>query len=87
MSMNEFELDPITKKQVMGLVADNFEGVLEELLEDNGEEILQSMEWYEIAELFYTNGYVNGIIDATKSEELRETVSLMNDEIEYQQRE
>ena len=84
MSMNRIHIDPVTAKQIFKVARDNFEEVAVELLEDYGEETLEDMAWVDLAELFYTNGYINGVVDTEKSEELREIGNLMNEEIDYQ---
>lgn len=83
--MDRIHIDPVTSKQIFKVARDNFEEVAEELLEDYGEEMLEEMDWLDLAELFYTNGYINGVVDTEKNEELREIGNLMNEEIDYQQ--
>lgn len=79
-------LDPITQKQVILRATDNCNKVIKRIMIEMGEEILCTMGWEEIAQLFFYQGFTNGAIATVADDEFRDTVALMVDEIEYQKK-
>lgn len=84
--MNPIEIDPTTQKDVLIKARELFESLIHEM-ESEGYPIerLDWADWLEIAESFYTNGFINGAMEMLKDEDFKEAVKLMSDEIDYQQ--
>ena len=79
--MNDLFIDPITHQEVLGRARLAMDEVLAELDPD----ILEQMDWRDIAEQFYLNGYINGALETVNDSHFRETIELFNEEVEYQQ--
>lgn len=84
--MSKIVIDPWTEESVMEKVRHSFEETMDSLVEDVGIGTLSSLDYYYLAELFYTNGYIHGAMLATSNTDFRDDIDLMNDEIEYQKR-
>lgn len=78
---NTIFIDPITQKEFNEIAQENFNEVVEAIVEDADFKNEQ-----EIAELFFGNGFFMGCIAMLENSKLREVVSLMSDEMDYQNR-
>ena len=72
-------IDPITQKEFNEIAQENFNEVVETIVEDADFKNEQ-----EIAELFFGNGFFMGCIAMLENPKLREVVSLMVEEMDYQ---
>lgn len=77
-------IDPWTEKNIEERTRKSFLEILCAISEDTGLESLDDLDTQDIAEVFYTNGYIRGAIDVLKDEKFRDDIELMNDEIDYQ---
>ena len=78
------DLDPETRKTVINRAMNSFINSKGKILNDYGLELLCDMEFDDIAKLFYLNGFVNGALATANDNDFQDSVSLMNEEIEYQ---
>lgn len=78
------DLDPETRKIVLSRATNSFINSMAKILDDYGINALQGMVLDDIARLFYLNGFVNGAVAAATDNDFLDSVSLMNEEIEYQ---
>ena len=81
----KINIDPITMGDVMTQFYDNYESAKQELVEEYGDSF-EYMYWEDVAELFCLNGFLLGCMAMTENEELKESISLMLEEIEYQKK-
>lgn len=51
---------------------------------DETEEVFEQANWRDIAEMFFTNGFINGAIKSMIDEVLYEHISIIVDELDYQ---
>lgn len=77
-------IDPETEGKLEERIRRSFHEILQAIEEDTGLESLDELDMQDIAEVFYTNGYIRGAIDAVKDPDFRDDVELINDEIDYQ---
>lgn len=73
-------LDPMTQKEFDNAVSDAFNEVVEAMDADE----LEQLDYQDIAEMFFYNGFYRGCIAMTENEDIKETLYMMRKEIDYQ---
>ena len=73
-------LDPMTEKEFNDAVYDAFNEVVEAMDAD----ALEQLDYQDIAELFFYNGFYRGCMAMTDNADLQETIHMMSKEINYQ---
>lgn len=81
---NLIDLDPDTRKEVMSRALQSYNKAVVEIVNEMGEQMFGTMDWQDLAMLFYFNGFVGGSIATATDAKFRDSVLLMNDEIKYQ---
>ena len=76
-------LDPMTQKEFDDAVSDAFNEVVEAMDTD----ALEQLDYQDIAEMFFYNGFYRGCMAMTDNADLRETIHMMSKEINYQMKE
>lgn len=79
------DLDPETRRDIMSRAMNDFDKVLDKILKEMGEDVF-SMDWKELAQLFFYHGHVNGAIADATDDDFHDAVLLMAEEIEYQRK-
>lgn len=79
------DLDPETRRDIISRAKDDYETVVAKILNDMGDEVF-SMDWQDLAQLFFYHGHINGAIADATDEDYHDAVLLMVDEIEYQRK-
>lgn len=72
-------IDPITQKEFNEIAQENFNEVVETIVNSQDFDDAQ-----EVAEVFFGNGFFLGCLAMIENPKLREVVSLMVDEMDYQ---
>lgn len=73
-------LDPMTEKEFNDAVSDAFNEVVGVMDADE----LEQLDYQDIAEIFFYNGFYRGCIAMTENEDIKETLYMMRKEIDYQ---
>ena len=81
--MSVIHIDPTTRKEFNNAVQAAFDMILAEM----GNIDFSAMSYQDIAELFFNNGFLQGCLAMTDSDDLRETLHMMKMEIDYQLKE
>lgn len=76
-------LDPITEQEFNDAVYDAFNEVVEAMDSDE----LEQLDYQDIAEVFFYNGFYRGCMAMTDNADLQETIHMMSKEINYQMKE
>ena len=76
-------LDPMTEKEFNAAVSDAFNEVVEAMDTD----ALEQLDYQDIAEMFFYNGFYRGCMAMTDNEDLKETLYMVKREIDYQTKE
>ena len=76
------ELDPITAEEVDKVIETEFNEIVNAMQKDGMD--FDTLSFDDIAELFFANGFLRGCMAMTENEDLKETMSLVSEEIEYQ---
>lgn len=76
-------LDPITEKEFNDAAYDAFNDVVGAMDTD----ALEQLDYQDIAELFFYNGFYRGCMAMTDNADLQETIQMMSKEIKYQTKE
>lgn len=76
-------LDPMTQKEFDDAVSDAFNEVVEAMDADE----LEQLDYQDIAEMFFYNGFYRGAMAMTDNADLKETIHMMAEEINYQMKE
>lgn len=82
-SRQDIAIDPITEKEFNDAVSDAFNEVVEAMDTD----ALEKLDYQDIAEMFFYNGFYRGCMAMTDNADLRETIHMMSKEINYQMKE
>ena len=73
-------LDPMTEQEFNDAVYNAFNEVVEAMDADE----LEQLDYQDIAEMFFYNGFYRGAMAMTDNEDLKETINMMTKEINYQ---
>lgn len=73
-------LDPMTEQEFNDAVSDAFNEVVEAMDTD----ALEQLDYQDIAEMFFYNGFYRGAMAMTDNADLQETIHMMSKEINYQ---
>lgn len=73
-------LDPMTEQEFNDAVYNAFNDVIGAMDTDE----LEQLDYQELAEVFFYNGFYRGCMAMTDNEDLRETIHMMSKEINYQ---
>ena len=76
-------LDPMTQKEFDDAVSDAFNEVVEAMDTD----ALEQLDYQDIAEMFFYNGFYRGCMAMTDNADLQETIHMMAEETKYQLKE
>lgn len=76
-------LDPMTEKEFNDAVSDAFNEVVGAMDTDT----LEKLDYQDIAEMFFYNGFYRGCMAMTDNEDLQETIHMMSKEINYKMKE
>lgn len=85
---NETFIDPMTRKEVEEYIDGEWKLYYSKMVEpflDETEEVFEQANWRDIAKLFFSNGFINGAIKSMIDEVLYEHVSIIVDELDYQE--
>jgi hypothetical protein len=80
---NNITIDPITKKEFDDAAGEAFDTLVEAL----GDIDYSEMDYQEIAQTFFFNGFYRGCMAMTDNEDLQETIHMMAEETNYQLKE
>ena len=73
-------LDPMTEKEFNDAVSDAFNDMVGAIDTD----ALEQLDYQDIAEMFFYNGFYRGCMAMTDNADLQETIQMMSKEINYQ---
>lgn len=79
----DITIDPITQKEFDETADEAFNTFVDAL----GDIDFSEMDYQEIAEVFFYNGFYRGCMAMTDNADLQETIQMMSEEIKYQMKE
>jgi hypothetical protein len=81
--MDDILIDPITQKEFDNEVGAAFDAFVEAMKGTD----FSAMDYQEIAQTFFVNGFYRGCMAMTDNADLRETIHMMAEETKYQLKE
>ena len=79
----DIDIDPITQKEFDDAAGEAFDAFVNAL----GDMDFSEMDYQEIAQTFFINGFYRGCMAMTDNADLQETIHMMSKEINYQMKE
>ena len=79
-----YELDPDTRKLVFDTIQEEYEECVENVVGEGEEEFFEELDWRDVSNLFYFNGFLHGCLKTAVNSDFLEAIKLMKEELEYQ---